>query len=160
MGIIEKIQMVIDSSLLSRSLVYVPNFGASDAMLEDAERVLGRKLSLFHRELLKKWNGLDLDIIRFYGCGCNPGPHGSLAENQFELPEVFSSGLVIGSDPAGFLYVEDETGQIFMIDSEGGEISYLATSLNEFICSYVFGERGHEFAGEGWLTELEHNNLL
>jgi hypothetical protein len=68
--------------------------------------------------------------------------------------------LVLGSDPSGFLYLEDPGGQIGSFDTKGGGYVVRASGLGDFISRLVFGAGAAEFAGPDWADELARAGLL
>lgn len=160
MNFIAILQKVIDSNVLIKELTVVPQNGASNEEIIKEEPFLSRSLSVQHKELLKKWNGINLDVIRFYGCGLEKAGIGSLRNSQKLTPSIIQKGIIIGSDPAGFIYIEDEKGSIYSLDTDGGEVLRIASSLEDFICNYLFGKRAKDFGGESWEEELRENGLI
>jgi hypothetical protein len=140
-------------------LLYVPAEGATAEMIAEEERAMGRRLSPQHVAVLRRWNGLDLEVLRLYGCGDLPPRIRRLAENQ-RLDGWEVEGTVIGSDPAGFMYVEDDAGNILSLDHDGGDIKILAADIDDFFGRLVFGEDAHLFAGDDWKEELRSHGLL
>jgi len=160
MNFLKKIKIVLHSNLLIKELTVIPRKGASLDEIEEEENFTIRPLSPQHRELLQTWNGIDLDVIRFYGCGEMEHTLKSLRDQQIFLPGAIQKGIIIGSDPSGFLYIEDEKGSISYFDVDGGEILKIAFSLDDFICNYLFGTRAKEFGGEEWEMELKEHNII
>ena len=160
MNIINKIEDVLISGILNKNLTVVPNKGASIEEINKEEKSLSRVFSQQHRNLLKKWNGIDLEVISFYGCNEPEDTLECLRNNQELLPSAISKRIIIGSDPAGFIYIEDESGKFFLLDTDGGEIAEIASSIEDLICNYVFGKRAKEFGGEEWEQELRDNKLI
>ena len=119
-----------------------------------------RRLSELHRQLLLAWNGLDLEVVRFFAAppariGITPLP-----KAQALIPSAHPSWIAVASDPAGFLYTEDERGSVWSVDHDGGAEKRLASSLDEFIGGYIFGERSAEFGGESWHSDLVTHGVL
>jgi hypothetical protein len=143
---------IASSGLLVQELI-VTSPPASMEQLQLLEGKLPRQLSVFHRELLLNWNGLDLDVVRFFGSG---DPHGvaTLLDSQSIIHQMHAHWIVIGSDSAGFLYAEDDCGAIWSIDHDGGATQCVANSLDEFISDYIFGKRAADFGGESWYDDL------
>jgi hypothetical protein len=150
---------VASSGLLARDLV-IQSLPATMAQLSAVERDLPRKLSEFHRRFLLAWNGLDLDVVRFFAAPPAYGCIATLTEGQALLPRARSNWIAVASDPAGFLYAEDEQGAIWSIDHDGGSERRVASSLDDFISSYIFGDRSVEFGGEPWRLDLETHGIL
>ncbi|MEI2724044.1 MAG: SMI1/KNR4 family protein [Verrucomicrobiota bacterium] len=150
---------VISSGLLVRDLVAARPPATSDGVATLEQR-LPRRLSEFHRQLLLTWNGLDLDVVRFFGASPVRDDGTSLLDAQSLVPAGHPDWVALASDPAGFLYVEDEHGVIWSIDHDGGEVARAASSLDEFICSYIFGTRAAEFGGDSWRDDLVTYGVL
>lgn len=156
---LEKIQQVISSNLLLKDLCFIPSKGASKEEIAQEETKIGHNFSASHLTFLMKWNGLILDVISFFGCNNTEGAIRSLCDNQFDFNK--HDLLVIASDPAGFLYGYSlKDGQIFSVDSHGGEKKRVASNLEDFICNYLFGSRSGEFGGSSWLEELGNSGVL
>lgn len=160
MNTLNKIKNILISKVLSKNLIVIPNKGASIEDIQKEEKILNKKISQQYKNLLKKWNGIDLEVISFYGCGKPEDTLECLQNNQELLPSSIKGGMVIGSDPMGFIYIENEEGKIYSLDTDGGEILEVASSLEDFICNYLFGKRAKEFGGEEWEQELKDNNLI
>ena len=150
---------VISSGLLARDLIAAGPPASSDGVAT-LERRLPRRLSRFHRQLLLTWDGLDLDVVRFFGVSPVRDGGASLLDAQSLVPVGHPSWIAFASDPAGFLYAEDEHGVIWSIDHDGGEAARAASSLDEFICSYIFGTRAAEFGGDSWHDDLVTYGVL
>ena len=159
MSAVEVIAKVLDSGVLMPSLLYVPAEGASAEMIAEEERALGRRLSPKHQAVLRRWNGINLEVLRMYGCGDTPPQVGRLSENQ-GLDAWRVVGTAVGSDPAGFLYVEDDVGNILSLDHDGGAIKKVAADLDDFFGRFVFGEDAHLFGGDDWKEELRSLGML
>lgn len=127
---------VVDSGVLSANLVDTSAPGADESELAAAE--LPHELA----ELLRRRNGWNLDVIRIHG----------LAGAQFPLRRT-RTGLVFASDPAGFWHEIRKDG-VFEVDHDGGEEKYVAVDLYDFFCSFVFGPRAAEFAGQEWADQV------
>ncbi|WP_010304014.1 SMI1/KNR4 family protein [Candidatus Odyssella thessalonicensis] len=156
--IFRKINKVVNSGILIKGIYFLPNNGATEEEIKLTNKTLPHSLSLEYQQFLKYWNGINLDIIRLFGCGNVEPPLSNLLENQFDYN---NKGLVIiGSDPAGFLYAENKDGEILSIDTDGGEFHTVADNFTDFICDYLFGVHAHEFAGEDWLNELKDHQLI
>lgn len=134
------IQKVLATNLLTSDLVVVPDVGATDEQLSDlASR--GIRPSPALERVLRRWDGIDLDVIRIHDVT-------RIMQNEAEGYCLF------GSDPSGFLYLEAPDGSVVSFDTDGEGVTVVAASFDEFIDDVVFGNRGAEFAGEEWLSEL------
>lgn len=85
------------------------------------------------------FDGVDLDVIRLFSCA------------QLESAE---SGILFAADPAGFSCCVQDSGEILVLDHDGGRSTTVAESMEAFIGSYLFGERAAEFGGSEWYQEL------
>jgi hypothetical protein len=159
MGAVQVITRALESGVLSPNLLYVPAGGASPEMIREEEGALRRPLSRQHKEVLTRWNGINLDVLTLYGCGVTPRQIGRLSAYQ-RLDPWLVEGIAFGSDPAGFIYVEEDAGNILCLDHDGGEIERVAANLNDFFGRYVFGEDAHLFGGDEWKEQLRAAGLL
>lgn len=160
MNFLKKIDLVLDSSLLFKELISIPKKGAEDQSIIEEEAYLSRRLLPAHKMLLKKWNGLNLDIIRFYGCGSTKEDIGCLRDNQKQLSGEFNNSIVVASDPSGFEYIEDQDGVIYVFDTDGGSFEKVTTTLEELIEDYIFGCNSYKFGGHEWCRELKEHHIL
>src|SRR5574341_1554979 len=108
---VEVIERVLKARVLSPGLTVIPDRGASQADFDEEERLLPRPLSSAMKRLLSRWNGLDLDLVRLYGCGSVVKGIKRLSAHQIRLEpdelRELNKPMVIGSDPSGFVYIED-----------------------------------------------------
>jgi hypothetical protein len=142
---------VLASGLLLRELVSIPARGAADAEISEQETRLGKPLSEGFRRFLRRWNGINLDVIRLYGTTNVSDGIESLTSPQ---PAALADFIAIGSDPAGFIYAEDSAGRIYSFDHDGGEVECVAHSFDEFIVDYVFGKNSAAFMGDDWYRQV------
>lgn len=156
---IEVIERVLSSDVLTPGLMIVPPTGANEAMISECEVSVGRVFSGAHRRLLNRWNGLDLEVIRVFGCAPDDGEIVDLASAQIRVDAV-AGAVTFASDPAGFAYIEDTKGSIYSVDSDGGAIQCLASDLDAFFGRVVFGPEAATFGGDHWQEELEAAGLL
>lgn len=152
MGPISKITKVLSSSLLTSSLVFVPEMGASEEELITEETLLGKLLIPDLRSLLKTWNGIDLEVLRIYGVGPQIKRPGRILDEQKNNSQI--NGVIFGSDPSGFVYFFDELGEIYQLDTDGGNIELLTPNFNDFLSNYVFGKDSNKFMGNDWSNSL------
>lgn len=133
---------------------------ATAVQISELESTLPRELSESHRRLLLTWNGLDLDVVRFFAAP--PASEGitPLPDAQTLIPSKHLRWIAVASDRAGFVYAEDEHGSISSIDHDGGSETQVAPCLDEFITRYVFGDRAYEFGGTSWRDELASCGVL
>ena len=160
MSAVDTIRRVLKTNVLLQGLVAVPEKGASEAEISGEEARLARPLSAQHRAVLQEWNGLNLDVIRFYGCGENVGKGMRLVNHQEGVGLLVEGGICVGSDPSGFAYIEDAVGQIYSYDHDGGELKLEIQNLDDFVDRYVFGRGAASFGGEEWLEELRAAGLI
>jgi hypothetical protein len=146
------IQKIISSKLLIDDLYFIPLSGASDEQIRVTEKELNFPLSEEFKEFLKLWNGANLDVVRVYGCNKIDASIPTLKDTQNGY--IARGYLIIGSDPAGFLFAQNKLGEIFSIDMEGEEIQKVAKNFEDFLCDYIFGQRAESFAGKEWKDEL------
>jgi hypothetical protein len=139
MNIKELIEKLISSNVLVTDLVELPGSGVTEEQIAQANSRLGKQLNSDLAALLRVCDGANLEVIRFHSL------------SNIELSEY---GLFFANDPAGFTYHIASTGEIFSESTDGGEITLVATSVNEFIFSYLFGRRSAEFGGQEWHKEL------
>lgn len=158
---IELIEKVLSSGLLLEPLTYIPANGANHIELSVLNDALPKPLSAAHKSILQKWNGLNLDVIRLYGASAISGELKGLTESQDNVPISFSDGyIVFGDDPAGFVYLEDDEGRIWSLDTEIQVTSLIAIDMDDFFQNYLFGLKGFEFGGENWMLELRSAGLI
>jgi hypothetical protein len=160
MGATETISKVLNSQLLLAELILVPRRGASTLEIEEEQKLLDRPFSPQHQSLLSKWNGIALEVIRFFGCGPRTGEVGRLSDYQLNLDLSIPRGIAIASDAAGFVYFEAADGRVYSFDNDGGMIKLIAQDIDDFVDRLVFGQDAAEFAGNDWLEDLKSNGLL
>lgn len=134
------IEKLFKAEVLSEALTDIPDKGATEAELVEAENRLGISINNEYKEFLKIWNGANLDVIRPY------------STNKLYIE---NGNMVFSDDPSGFIYSINENGEIICFDTDGGETKTIASSFNDFFYSYLFGSRSHEFMGEEWKEELK-----
>ena len=151
-----KINKVLQTDLLMKTLVTVPTGGSSVAAINEQENKIGDTFSVALRALLQRWNGLDLEVIRLFAC------EGGVTEQiyRMQLPELrFKKMVCFGSDPSGFLFCEDRDGRVFSFDTDGGNLKKMADDIDSFFDRVVFGSDGIQFSGVEWLNELKSFGL-
>jgi hypothetical protein len=148
------------ANVLKKALTFIPPRGATDMEIAAAGQVLRRPLSARHAALLRRWNGLNLEVVRLYGATETPGEIRALAEAQLPLLAARPGTVVFGDDPAGFVYGELERGEVVLWDSDLGDMDVVATNLDEFFDRLVFGAGAEQFAGEDWKSKLKAAGLL
>ena len=150
----ELIRRILSSGFLSENYIRVPSRGATDLEIADTERQLSHPLSDTFKEVIREWNGLDLDVVRICGVGTPEGAHETVLSYRWLFADGSRHFNAVASDPSGFVYGELPDGSILEWDHDGGGTEVVATSFEDFICNLVFGARASEFAGEEWLEEL------
>ena len=159
MSAVEVIERALASGVLDPDMTKLPAGGATPDLLREEERAVGRSFSARHKEILSRWNGINLDMLRVYGCGETPAGIKRLAANQWpDLGDL--EGVAFADDPAGFVYFEEEGGGVLSFGSDGGDVERVADDLDDFFARYVFGEDAHLFAGDEWKEELRTHGLL
>lgn len=160
MNAIATIRKVIDSGILESALVSIPSRGATEQEIADEQRLLRLDLCPDHLQILRQWNGVDLEVIRLFGCGEDASPPGRLSENQTPMAVEGVTAIIVGSDPAGFFYSQLADGRIVSIDTDGGENRFVAYGFDDFISRLVFGREADRFAGDEWLVELRRAGIV
>jgi hypothetical protein len=160
MSAVDKIDRVLRANVLRKGLTYIPQRGATDIEIAAANKALQRPLSTRHTALLRRWNGLNLEVVRLYGATETPGEIRALAEAQLAMLAATQRAIVFGDDPAGFVYAELTDGRIVLWDSDLGDIEVVAANMDEFFDRLVFGADADQFAGEGWRSRLEAAKVL
>ena len=139
-------------------LTTIPKSGASKGDIAALKDVLPRAISKQHEQLLLKWNGADLDVIRIYGCQNVEANLSFIAEKQFENP--INGGIAFGDDPTGFIYLEADDGKVYSLDTVSGNTQELASDLEDFFSRLLFGEDASLFGGDDWKAELQDAGVL
>lgn len=160
MAAIDVIERALAADILLPSLTYVPQRGAVKEQLTSISGVLPRPLSESHERLLKRWDGLNLDVLRLYGASPHPGELRGLAEAQIGPLVAVPGTVVFGDDPAGFVYGETKSGEVMSFDSASGQMKKVAESIDDFFERLVFGKDAADFAGADWLYELKSAGLV
>lgn len=154
------IEKAIKSGVLIEGLTVIPDVGATDIEISQEESQLPRKLSDQHRALLRRWNGMNMDVMRLYGC-MNVHPElRRLSDAQTDMFSGVSNYIVFGDDPSGFMYAEDDSGTVYSVQVSTGDVKFLARDLNDFFERLVFGKDAKEFGGKDWEEELMNAGLL
>jgi hypothetical protein len=160
MSAVDKIERVLRANVLKKALTFIPPRGATDMEIAAAGKALPRPLSARHSALLRRWNGMNLDVVRVYGATETPKEIRALTDAQLSVLAATPGSIVFGDDPAGFVYAELANGQIALWDSDFGDIEIVAANLDEFFDRLVFGVDAEQFAGEEWKLRLEAAKLL
>jgi hypothetical protein len=163
MNIVEKLEQVIASNIIGEELLFAPSKGISKEKMLELDIAFNNLLSEDLKSLLRKWNGLHLDIINFFGFG-DPleGSINSMEENQLKNYHVYNykDFLAFADDPAAYLYLQSPSGEIYTFDLKNSYMDRVSSSLEDFICNYVFGKRAAEFAGDEWFDEVKAAGLI
>lgn len=160
MTAVQTIERVLKSKILKESLTYVPGRGVTSQELMELSNKLPRTLSEAQLSLLKRWNGLNLDVVRVYGASPTDGELRGLSEVQSGPLSEISGNVIFADDPSGFVYAETSTGEIISFDSSFGEVKTIAASLDDFFDRLVFGKDADQFAGKDWLSDLRDAGLV
>lgn len=160
MNAVSKIERVIDSGILIEELTVIPVSGATDEMILGEEKKLPRSLSAQHKDILRRWNGINMDIVRLYGCGAVENELSRLSDRQTGVLSEIEGNIVFGDDPAGYMYAEANDGRILSVDTSSSEIKEVADNMDKFFTELVFGVSAKEFAGEEWQQELINAGLI
>jgi hypothetical protein len=148
------IEKAIQSGVLIESLIVIPTKGATGAQIAEEESVLPRKLSESHVKILMHWNGINMDVIRLYGCADIHEELRRLSDAQIGMFPGVEGCVVFGDDPAGFIYAEGGDGSIYSAQVSSGEVRKLAYNLDDFFERLVFGQDAKDFGGADWEEEL------
>jgi hypothetical protein len=158
-GAVNTIERVLDARVLAPELVIVPHRGATDEEITAEQLKLGRPLQPDHVAILRRWNGIALEMIRFFGC-CSANKVGRLSDLQNKLVPAIDAGVLVGSDASGFVYIQLDDGRVMCYDADGSVATEIATSLDDFIERVVFGRDAASFAGAEWLEELRRSGIV
>ena len=101
MNAVERIRAVIQAGVLCPELTLIPRQGATDYEIRHEESLVGRPLCADHREILRHWNGIGLEVIRLFGCGESTDEIGRLSAFQIDSCLGEDDRIVVGSDAAG-----------------------------------------------------------
>lgn len=153
--VIQVIKKVIDSDLLIKELCIIPDYGVDDSILKSKNyfKDYGQIETSAYITFLKKWNGMDVDVIKFHGLSHKEG----IPEIHFDQEH---SLLIIASDPAGFLYGMDKKGNIYSVDTDFNTKKYVSRSFEEFILQFIFGIESKEFLGNDWYLQLNKLKII
>lgn len=154
------IEKAIKSGVLIDGLTIIPDRGASDTEIVEEEKKLPRPLSSQHKAILKRWNGMNMDIMRLYGCADVHEELRRLCDSQIDMFSEVEGAIVFADDPSGFIYAESLTGSVHSIQAANGEMKVLAASIDDFFERLVFGKDAKEFGGVEWEEELADCGLL
>lgn len=160
MSAVTIIEKAISSGVLLEDMMVVPRIGSSDSDIKQEEKGLPRPLSKSHISFLKKWNGINLDVVRLYGCGNVHEELKRLSSSQSGVLSELEACIVFGDDPAGFMYAEKDNGSILSVQTSNSEIKEIAQNMDDFFERLVFGKDAKEFAGEDWEEELTDAGML
>jgi hypothetical protein len=160
MKAINVIENVLDTALLIPEMIRLPKGGASDNDINIAEANLQRPLSEQHKMLLRKWNGIGLDVIRIYCCGSSNKSISDIVKRQHGLLSEFKGYICFADSPSGIMYAESDNGQIFWAHATDLDAEKIADNIDDFISNFIFGERAALFSGEEWVDELKEAGLL
>lgn len=160
MSAVSKIQSVLKTNLLMPELLHVPARGATDDELRREEDLLGRPFCADLVALLRTWNGLNLEVIRIFGCNATNERVARFSQYQNLVGERGEDEIAIGSDHSGFIYLQARDGRILTLDTDGGGIEHTAADLDDLIERVIFGPDAATFAGPDWLAELHTAGIV
>lgn len=160
MSAIERIQAVLDARVLVPQLMVVPTTGAMESEIDNEQLLLGRSFCADHVEILRRWNGIGLEVVRLFGCGDSAGQSGRISALQFISGYGVEGAIAVGADPSGFIYIQLADQRLFSLDSDGGEVTQVAKDLDDFFERLVFGTDASSFAGEEWLADLRSAGII
>lgn len=160
MSATDKIQAVLDAGLLTSQLMIIPTRGATEDEIRQEESLLGRALCPEHVAILRRWNGIALEVVRLFGCGDSAGEVGRLSALQIKGDFGVDGPIVVGADASGFTYIQSADRRVFSLDTDGGEFKLLADNLDDFVERLVFGSDAASFAGQEWLSELRDAGIV
>lgn len=140
----EKIKRAIDSGLFIKDMCSI-ELPPSMSDIQKHSKSLPFPLSSAHIALLQEWGGSGLDEIRI-----NP------------LDRVKSDGsyITFANDYNGFVFKYNRLGNVYAQDTDGGDVSQLADSIEDFINNVFLGDKCVEFYGVEWLEDLKKHNLV
>lgn len=160
MNAVSRIEKVLSSGVLIPEMLVIPDFGATESEIHEEESNLPRQLSHSHKSLIKKWNGMNLDLIRIYGCGKVHPELNRLSERQSGVLSEGVGNIVFADDPAGFMYAEKNDGSILSVQVSTGEVRDVAKNIDDFFVRLVFGKDARDFGGDEWVEELVDAGIL
>jgi len=160
MSAVTKIQEVLATGLLIPQLTIIPSRGALDEEIRQEEVLLRRRLCFDHVAILRCWNGIALDVVRLFGCGENASNVGRISSSQIKNCVGIEGAITIGSDAAGFVYLQTCDGHVWVLDSDGGKVEQLADNLDDFFERLVFGQDAISFGGPEWMKELRDAGVV
>lgn len=149
----KQIPKLLSTELLIKSLVFISPNGATLEEINADESKIGMSISKSYRQFLHRWNGLDLDVIRFFGVGNVNSRIKNLAEQQDDF--LLNDGIIfLASSPTGFLFGENREGHIYSFDTDGGEIEFICQDFDSFVTGYLFSKDSDRFMGNEWRESL------
>ncbi|MAR92155.1 MAG: hypothetical protein CML06_14920 [Pseudomonadales bacterium] len=154
------IEKAIKSGVLIEGLAVIPDKGATNEEITQEESRLPRRLSDQHKALLRRWNGMNMDVMRLYGCANVHPELRQLSDAQTDMFTGVCNYIVFGDDPSGFMYAEGDDGVIYSVQVSTGNVKELASSLDDFFERLVFGKDAKDFGGTDWEEELRDVGLL
>jgi hypothetical protein len=158
---IERVLAGLDRAPLNVGMVTIPETGASEQEIKAEEVFLSRPLSAPHAALLKKWNGLNLDMIRIYGVGAVRSRIRRLKDNQLDSVARMPGFIAFGSDPSGFVYAEGKNLEVYCFDTDGGDRPEpIASNIEDFFGRYVFGPDSDKFIDTDWKEGLRQAGIF
>ncbi len=138
-----KIEKALSSELLSKDMCTILPPPKQEEIAH-TQKQMNVVFSDSHIDLLLCYGGFNLDEIRIRG-----------------LDSVKKNGDAIefADDYNGYIFQYRPDGSVFIEDTDGGNISVLASSVLEFINEIFLGEKGGAFYGEEWGEELRGHGI-
>jgi hypothetical protein len=156
--VIDFVEKIINSKVLCYNLTFIPKKRPSEQSINRIKESVEISINPIHEIFIRRWNGIDLEVIKIYSFDKKEENIPNLMDRQFDLNK--EGLLVFGSSPSGFLYSYDNQGIVFSIDTDGWNIEKVADSFEDFICNYVFGKRSREFGGDEWYEDLKKAGIF
>ena len=140
----EKINIAIVSGLFNKDMCRLVT-PPSISEIENHSKSLPFPLSEDHIDLLKQWGGSSLDEIRI---------------NSLERVEFENGFISFANNYNGFIFKYDRLGNVYLEDTDGGDVKQLAVSIVDFIDNVFLGKNCVKLYGDEWLDELKSHKLV
>lgn len=102
-------------------------------------------LNMQHHDLLCHFGGSNLDVIRILGLD-------NITEHD--------GYIAFANDYCGFIYQYNASGQVYLQDTDGGEISLIASSIDDFFNNVLFGLDTAKVYDAEWQAALREHGML
>jgi hypothetical protein len=139
-----KLERALSSSLFRPAMCEIippPNA----AQIQEISNRMPFALAGDHVELLSRYGGSILDEIRIEG-----------ALDIREIEKLIS----FANDYSGYRFAYNGSGEVFALDSDGGKMTRLSGSIDEFFNEFLLGTKGVEFYGQDWLSKLRSYGVV